>query len=144
MNREQRQNKELTERFPFLIPRNRFTGRIPDSYEFEYTELDMMPEGWKKSFGMQMIEELREILVKYDCLDKYRIYDIKEKWGVLRWYDLGIPDTAEEEHAAWLDKYENLSMETCFACGNPADSKTKWSVPCCDKCLHGSRLRKDD
>ena len=35
MNREQRQNKELTDRFPFLLPRNRFTDRIPDSYEYD-------------------------------------------------------------------------------------------------------------
>lgn len=146
MNREQ--NKELTDKYPFLIPRNRFTGRIPDSYEYEYTELDMMPTGWKKAFGMQMIEELREILVKYNCLDKYRIYDISGRWGALRWDDLGVPDIAEDEHAAWHNKYENLSMETCLECGNPAEQWIDdWTVPYCDACLHGSRLRrkrKDD
>lgn len=148
MNKEQQQNKELTDRFPFLIPRNRFTRRIPDAYEYEYTELDMMPTGWKKAFGMQMIEELREILVKYDYLEHYHVADIKEKWGALRWYDDGVPDEAKKEYKAWLDKYENLSTDTCLICGEPAE---QWidehCVPYCDSCLHGSRLRrkrKDD
>ena len=142
MNREQRQNKELTDKFPFLIPRNRFTGRIPDSYEFEYTELDMMPEGWKKAFGMQMVEELRVLLVQADFLTDYRIYDIKEKWGTLRWDDNFAIPVFQDEHYRLMRKYMDLSEVTCFQCGNPADSKTKWSVPCCDKCLHGSRLRR--
>ena len=142
MNREQRQNKELTDRFPFLIPRNRFTGRIPDSYEFEYTELDMMPEGWKKAFGMQMVEELRVLLVQADFLTDYRIYDIKEKWGTLRWDDNFAIPVFQDEHYRLMRKYMDLSEVTCFQCGNPADSKTKWSVPLCNGCMHGSRLRR--
>ena len=142
MNREQRKNKELTEEFPFLLPHNKFSGRVPDAYEYEYTELDMLPEGWKNAFGLDMVKDLKEILVKHNCMEKYRIYDIKEKWGVLRWDDLGVPDSAETEHAEWLDKYEELSAETCASCGRPAQGKTKWSVPCCTECMHGSRLRR--
>lgn len=38
-------NKELVEEFPFLLPRNRFTGEVPKDYDYSYTELDAMPEG---------------------------------------------------------------------------------------------------
>ena len=47
-------NHKLIERFPFLIPRNRWTGKVPEDYDYSYTELDSMPDGWRKAFGEQM------------------------------------------------------------------------------------------
>ena len=58
-------NRELCEKYPFLIPRNRWSGmriteaqdggfwpgdhdKIPE-YDWEYTELDEMPDGWRLS-----------------------------------------------------------------------------------------------
>ena len=29
-------NKELIERYPFLLPRNRWTGEIPEDYDYDY------------------------------------------------------------------------------------------------------------
>lgn len=45
------------------------------------TELDAMPDGWRKAFGIQMCKEIKQELKKYNYLYKYRITQIKEKFG---------------------------------------------------------------
>ena len=45
-----------------------------------------MPMGWRRAFGEEMCEEILQVLIKYDCVDLYRITQIKEKYGTLRWY----------------------------------------------------------
>ena len=35
------------------MPRNRWTGEVPEDYDYSYTELDSMPDGWRKAFGEQ-------------------------------------------------------------------------------------------
>ena len=62
-------NRELIERYPFLMPRNCWTGKIPEEFNYSYTELDAMPDGWRKAFGERMCEEIREALVEDNCLD---------------------------------------------------------------------------
>ena len=50
----QMNNKELIERYPFLMPRNRWTGNIPEDFNYSYTELDALEDGWRKAFGERM------------------------------------------------------------------------------------------
>ena len=133
-------NKKLCKRYPFLIPRNRWTDKLmwdkTDKYfmPYSYTELDAMPDGWRRAFGVEMCEEIRKELVKYNYLDKYRIAQIKEKYGGLRWYDFGIP----RDSKIWeiIDKYTELSHHTCMICGRPAEtfSEGYWLYTLCDKC----------
>ena len=89
MQSNKESNQKLIERFPFLMPRNRWTGEVPEDYDYSYTELDSMPDGWRKAFGEQMCEDIREELVRAEYLDQYRITQIKEKYGTLCWYDFG-------------------------------------------------------
>ena len=110
-------NQRLIERFPFLMPRNRWTGKVPDDYDYSYTELDSMPDGWRKAFGEQMCEDIREELVHAEYLDQYRISQIKEKYGTLCWYDFGCTERMLRDI---IPKYEHLSARTCIRCGNPA------------------------
>lgn len=128
-------NKALVEEFPFLLPRNRWTDEVPEGYDYSYTELDNMPDGWRSAFGLQMCKELKEILEKAGALTSYRITDIKEKYAILRWYDNGVPVQAETEYLAWQSKFVNLSKGTCIKCGAKA---TKMSVgyisPYCSEC----------
>ena len=84
-------NKELTTKYPWLTPRNRWTDNIPEDYDYTYTELDSMPEGWRIAFGDQMMKEIQEQLVKFNYVDKFRITQIKEKWGSLRFYCNSTP-----------------------------------------------------
>lgn len=143
-------NKKLCKRYPFLIPRNRWTGEIAwvkrgkckDWHwhqRYAYTELDAMPDGWRAVFGEQLCEELREELIKVNYLDKYRIMQIKEKFGGLRWYDNGNTKEGYEI----LHKYEELSYKTCIDCGRPATKiSVGWISPFCDKCAE--KLSKGD
>ena len=106
---------------PYLIPR--------------YTELDHMPDGWRKAFGIQMCDEIKAALLKAGgrkALRNYRIMDIKEKYGTLRWYDNGAP----EEVYKIIGKYEDLSYRTCIDCGQPAKYITRgWISPYCEECV---------
>ena len=90
-------NRELCERYPFLIPWNRWSGTLitdagdggfypgdPETkvqYDWEFTELDSMPTGWRKAFGEQMCEEIRQALIEDGDLDRWRIVQLKEKYG---------------------------------------------------------------
>ena len=38
-------NKLMIKEFPFLLPRNRWTGLVDDDYDYSYNELEAMPEG---------------------------------------------------------------------------------------------------
>lgn len=148
-----KRNKKLCKRFPFLIPTNEWSGkRITDccgpdgeegywpgspdhhpDYDWEYTKLDDMPEGWRKAFGEQMCEEIMQELVEHNCVDKYRVTQIKEKYGELRWCDFGGTDKIFREI---IPKYEELSKRTCINCGAPATRiSTGWISPWCDQCI---------
>lgn len=143
-------NKALCDRYPFLLPHNRWSGKpittkekgywpgspesIPE-YDYEYTELDEMPNGWRIAFGDEMLKEMREELIRCDYLDKYMITQLKEKYGSLRLYDNGIPQNCK----VWdiISKYETISETTCINCGKPARWLSKgWISPYCDDCIN--------
>lgn len=172
-------------RFPFLYPRNAWTGkhwnwwalsnRICDIYKshttctaedhfkavwdsrwnkfrwdflrgFEkfasifhciptYNMLDFMPEGWRKAFGVRMCEDIKRELLKTGgrkLLHSYRVIDIKEKWGLLRWDDAGC---TKDLHKI-IAMYEDMSQHYCIDCGELATCMTPveyWRSPYCDK-----------
>ena len=60
-----------------------FDTKVLDKILFlpSYTELDAMESGWRKAFGIQMCKEIKKELKKHKFLYKYRIFQIKEKWG---------------------------------------------------------------
>lgn len=98
-----------------------------------YTELDAMPKGWRKCFGIQMCKEIKASLKRSNYLYKYRIMQIKEKYGSLRWYDGAAP---EEVHRI-IQKYEYISERTCILCGRPATKISNgWLSPYCDDCYN--------
>lgn len=72
-------NIELIKKYPWLQIRNVWINEKLDS---EFTWLDDLPEGWRKAFGLQMVEELDQILRKANYQDKYKIAQIKEKWRI--------------------------------------------------------------
>lgn len=126
-------NKKLCKRYPFLIMRNWRTDKpIKSDY---YTNLDEMPDGWRIAFGQEMCEEIRTTLLKANYLYDYRIAQIKEKFGMLRWYDEGAPDSIYREIQDIIYKYEEISAHTCIHCGKPATKiSLGWICPYCDKC----------
>lgn len=137
MTREE--NKILIERYPFLQPGKWdiiYNDMSVDEYDYQFTLLDDMPKAWRDKFGLQMCEEIRDILLKADYLDKYQVVQIKEKFGSLRWYDNGVPELIARKLYDCIDKYEALSADTCFDCGaSPTVAHTKgWIVYLCIHC----------
>ena len=97
-----------------------------------YTELDAMPTGWREAFGIQLCKDLRRQLIKDRFLFSYRIAQIKEKWGSLRWYSA----CASKDVYNILNKYEDLSYNICINCGKPATKiSSGWISPYCDDCF---------
>lgn len=126
-------NKELIEHFPFLTPRNRWTGNIPEDFNYSYTELDAMEDGWRKAFGERMCEEIRDALIEANFLDEYRISQIKEKYGTLRWYDFGATQRVHDI----ISKYEYISGFICPHCGRPYAKRFDsggWIYTVCENC----------
>ena len=69
-----------------------------------------------------------------EFLYKYRIVQIKEKFGGLRWYDSGTPK--DSELLDIIQKYNGISHQTCGVCGKPATKISKgWIYPYCDDCI---------
>ena len=125
-------NKELIKRYPFLLPRNRWTGEIPEDYDYSYTELDAMPDGWRNAFGERMCEEIRNALIEEDYLNEYRISQIKEKYGTLRWYDFGTTRKVYDI----ISKYGYISGFICMQCGSPyaKEFNDGWISTLCENC----------
>lgn len=140
--KQRRRNKELCERYPFLIPRNVWTDEIiwewlRDEKKYGWTLVEQFPTGWWKAFGLMMCEELREDLIKYDYLDKFRFEEIKEKFGQLRVYYNGIPIESDVNNI--IDKYSILSENICIKCGRPdvpMINITGWISPYCYHCFN--------
>lgn len=131
--------RKLIEAYPFLAV---------NEGDPEYSWFDDIPDGWKKTFGLQMIKELNDLLLlasEKDGIDwtrEYKIDDVKEKWGYLHWY-ASVPECIYDEYREWEDKYEIISYNTCIECGAPAEGHTVgWIVPACSQCAkkHGWTL----
>lgn len=127
-------NKQLIEKYPFLMPYNVWTGKPIEDYDYEYTWLDDMPDGWRNAFGLQMCEEIKQALLEEGgakLLSEYRIVQIKEKYGYLHWYSWTTKKVQDI-----IRKYEELSARTCIQCGKPATKiTTGWIAPYCDDCI---------
>ena len=100
-----------------------------------YTELDSMDKGWKDAFGMNFCKDLRKALIRtggYKLLFRFRILQIKEKYGRLEVYCVGYNDEINKV----ISKYSKLSEKTCIRCGKPATWISKgWISPYCDDCV---------
>ena len=95
-------------------------------------ELDALDEGWKRRFGIDICKEIKKELKANNCLYSYRIEQIKEKYGSLRWYDNGGTKKIFEI----IEKYESISARTCISCGEDAEYMTRgWICPFCSHCI---------
>lgn len=130
-------NYILIKRYPFLECRNVWTNSKLDN-RYEFTWLDDLPKGWRKRFGKDICKELKQLFKKSKAnnyINGYRICQIKEKYGQLRWYDNGVPEDIYKEYNKIIDKYTELSEHTCIVCGKPGDIDLDryWLEPLCSK-----------
>ena len=129
---ERQINKKLCEQFPYLVPRNVFTDKIPEDYDYDYILGEYeLPKGWHNLF-FQMCQDIKKPLINNNYLEKFRFSQIKEKYGTMRCYVFGAP---EEVHNI-LHKYEYLSQFICESCGKPAKYVTSgWIGSYCEDCI---------
>lgn len=127
-------NEYLCMEYPFLIPRNKWTDKIDEDYDFSYTELDEFEEGWR-TLGLNLCEEIKQELIKYEgAIDKFRILQIKEKFGFLHFYYNYEPKDSRIREI--VSKYEEMSKRICGYCGAPATKiTTGWFYPVCENCI---------
>lgn len=122
--------KELTKQYPYLIPRNVWTDKIVEDYDYVVGEHDL-PEGWFNLFLM-MCEDIRQPLIDADYLDKFRFSDVKEKYNNMRCYNFGAPKKVQKI----IDKYEYMSQFICTKCGKIATKETAgYILSYCDECF---------
>ena len=123
-------NKDLIKRYPYLLPRNVWKDEVDEDYDYSWTKLDEVEDGWQ-DLMLRMCEEIREPLIKANYLDKFRFSQIKEKWGHMCCYNFGAP----EEVQRIIHKYENESARTCIQCGrNALKVSAGWIAPYCLSC----------
>ena len=138
----QEYNIELIAQYPFLMP------KYETNFDFSYSWLDDVLDGWRIAFADDMLKELKEELIRLNYLNDYEIAQIKEKYGELRWYDYGTPvdeTTGINTIQEIIDKYTILSRKICIDCGKPARWVSKgWISPYCDECAHKYFSRNED
>lgn len=135
--------KELIEKYPFLLPRNVWTDKLDDDYDYSYCWFkDDIPQGWWKFFGLVYLDDLKEVLEKYDFLDKFRFLQVKEKYGGLRAYNGGAPEEWFSHEYAW----EYISEHTCVECGKfPVPMRYfGWVSPYCEEHAWNGREWTDE
>lgn len=95
-------------------------------------ERNHVGKGWQP-----IIEKLHAELLKID--PGYKVAQIKEKFGELRYY-FSFSEDAEPEQREQMDKLvadaERQANKTCENCGEPAKTKLHrgWYLTLCDTC----------
>lgn len=125
-------NFVLIRKYPFIAIKDH-RGKINYRFSWYYT----IPDGWRKSFGIDMLNDVSYWLKNNKIQYEYEIYDIKEKYGVLCVYD-------NSPHGLFdvIQKYVNDSYRTCIFCGDKATHRSVgWIAPYCDECMN-EQLKK--
>ena len=111
MNWTTTQIKQLVEKYPYLAPHNSWTGKVVEEYDYSYTELCSLPEGWHKLF-LLLCKELRPHIEKAGLLNTWYFTQLKEKYGTMRVYTCNTPKTIDH----LIDLYECYSKYVCLCC----------------------------
>ena len=127
----QEEIKKLIERYPYLLPRNLWTDKVPEDYDYTYIRgIGEIPNGWEKLF-LQMCEDIRQPLIDAGYLDKFRFTQIKEKWNRMECYHFGAPEKVYDI----ITKYSVIAGYVCTRCGKPATCETQGYIESfCDDC----------
>lgn len=126
-------NRRLIKKYPWLLPRNVWTDKVPDDYDYLYIEWYEFPRGWNIAFGDMFLEELGEAVKEAGIERTFRIVEMKEKYGSLRCYTNGYTDKIKNV----IDKYEHISTNVCVCCGKPDVPMINdgWFSPWCFDCF---------
>lgn len=148
-------NAAASIRYPFILSwvpfRSDGSSWRADNPSFSSTLLCCMPAGWRAAFGLEFSEDIRTLLESSadpdTAFDSYRVEQIKEKYGSLRWYDGGVASDIFENMNDLNNSYEALSSRTCCDCGSFQDVRVDrgYIIPICESCrIDGNHDLFDD
>ena len=128
------QNKELVDKYPFLWPRylnsDNF-GEKWEPYNYDYTELDNLPDGWVNSWVPKFLNEVKDILIKKNLLNDYFVVRfVHTLWNKFNFKgNIDIPEITElvKKYSAELNQY-------CMFCGKEPIYKSTWGFYACKEC----------
>jgi hypothetical protein len=133
--------KEWVAKYPFLRFKNNDCCPWENTEEIENCWMFDLPVGWY-GIGAQMCDELMAALGKY--VDNFIILQMKEKFNEIRlyWGWEYIDEESEEIHRIYesieniINKYAEISYNTCVVCGKPANKVTDYGYIAgyCDEC----------
>lgn len=125
------QRKQLIDIYPYLQPRNVWSDKIPEDYNYEYIRGEHeVPDGWMRLF-LLYCKAIRPILVSNNYLNQFRFSQVKEKYGTLRLYNFGYCGGMEDIEFL----YTGYSEFVCQRCGKPAKYSTiGWIEQLCAEC----------
>ena len=126
-------NRKFLKKYPFAAPVDWWGWKIsPKVHKYDFTAWDDIPIGWRKAFGSQLAEDLKEACIKsHFPMEKLVFCQIKEKYGELRMYNYGATTEVQEV----IDDYEVISRNCCMYCGRPDAGVTEgWIEPICRTC----------
>lgn len=125
-------NKRLLKKYPFIRAVDWYANPIKG---YDFTLLDDIPRGWKKTFGELICEDISNVLKKYN-IKTFNTQQIKEKYGELRWY-FSAPVSIYDEIENIIDAYSHCSRNICTICGKPDVPciDIGWISPICKKCF---------
>ena len=134
-------NKRLVKQYPFLLPRDVYSDKVPDNYDYEYTEYDNLVPGWQIGFGKLLLEDLKIACLKTGWLHKLHIEQLKEKYGSMRMYINYAPKKVNDV----IRDYEYISQYICGQCGSIHGcviNNRGWYFPLCKKCYEANNKRR--
>ena len=123
----------ICKRYPFL----RILSDVHPYWAGRYHKIwiDMLPIGWEKRFGWKLVRDIDKWLRAHPDISDYYIKEVKEKFGMLCWYD-----NAPEDLKNIIDNYIYISKHVCVECGANADFiSTGYVLPYCNKCAERIR-----
>lgn len=133
------QRKELIKVYPYLLPRNVWTDKVAEDYDYDHIRGEWeIPPGWQRLFLLYCMH-LKPLLIRAHYVDKFRFTQIKEKYGRIRMYDNGSPTEVHNLESI----FGVLSGCICEVCGKKAHYETHgWIDVYCKEHIKNSVYKK--
>lgn len=117
-------NKKLIKRYPWLRAIDWWWRPIKT---YDFTLLDDLSTGWRRCFGMMMVEDINKALAGRKLIPE----QLKSKYGRMEFYCVAPQEVQDVIHA-----YSTLSENICESCGQVDVGYTSgWIMPLCLKCF---------
>ena len=124
------ERKQMIDKYPFLYPRW-LNGKKIENYNYEYCELDTLPQGWINSWILKFFNDIKFILIEKDLIDEYFIVRMNHRlWKSFEYKaNIDIPeiDDLVKKYSSELDNY-------CIFCGKKPKYRSTWGFYACLPC----------